>query len=126
MAQRITSTSTCKQLGLSLGLEGHEIDSVLHDHRHEIISAVNSMLTNWQRRYEDRKVACGVLIPALRKCGLQGLIPEVFAEEYRMFQKQEVPPLPEPVPETYPVPSTTSAKTVSRPIYPDIDVDDLV
>ena len=87
LAKRITSDSTCREFGLSLGLDGSTIESILHDHRYEIVSAANKMLSKWLLRYEDRKVACGDLISALERCGLQGLIPEVLVEE---FQTQEV------------------------------------
>ena len=101
MAKRITNSSTCKELGLSLGLDGNAIDSILYNHRNEeIASAANTMLSKWLLRYQDRKIACGDLITALRKCELQGLIPEVFAEEYRAFQTPEMSPSTEPVPET--------------------------
>ena len=63
-------------------MDGSTIDSILYDHRNdEIVSAANKMLTDWLRSYAEKKVAHGDLITALRKCGLQGLIPQVFAEE---------------------------------------------
>ena len=100
-------------------MDGDSIDSILYNHRNdEIVSAVNKMLTNWLRQYRDKKVACGDLISALRKCGLQGLIPQVFAEEYNTSQSQEVSVSMEPV--------TEISASASRIPSPDLDIADFM
>ena len=115
-----------KSLGLLLGLNVETIDSDLYNHRNdEIVCAANKLLSKWLLRYEDRKVACGDLISALRKCGLQALIPEVFEEEYKAFQKQEVSSSEETVPETSATFSGMSSAELEKviPIADDLDID---
>ena len=78
LSKRITDETTRTELGLNLGLPGHEIQMTRADNKSELTIATYDMLRIWFRATSSREAAWTQLEGVLRKTRLKACISEVL------------------------------------------------